>query len=181
MKFTLMCGLPRSGKSTVAKQLESGGAVRVCPDDIRLALHGQQMLARAEPFVWAIAETMARALLTGGRDVVIDATNITKRRREPWVWMAREFGTEADIILIETPRSVCLARNNNSMDENVIFRMAAHYERPTCREGTLLTPVPGVGFAVVACDCARCQMDATMQRIAESQRTAGTIFKDGEP
>lgn len=180
-----MCGLPRSGKSTVAKELEQGGYVRVCPDDIRRAIHGQQFYAPAEPMVWATAETMARALFIGGRNVVIDATNVTKARRLRWVMIAREVGADVDIVMIETPKDVCLARNNGYVDAAMIERMAAQYERPICREGQLLAPVPGVGFAVQSCECADCQLQADMQRVFDAQLQVSahllepTAFGDG--
>lgn len=164
-----MCGLPRSGKSTVAKELEQQGYVRVCPDDIRRTIHGQQFYAPAEPMVWATAETMARALFIGGRNVVIDATNITADHRRRWVMIARDVGAVVDIIMIETPLDVCLARNNGYIETAVIRRMAAQYERPTCGEGQLLAPVPGVGFAVQMCECAGCQLQTDMQRVFDAQ------------
>jgi predicted kinase len=78
----LTVGLPRTGKSTWAK---ATGKVMVNPDSIRLALHGQQFAYLAEPFVWAIAKVMVRALFLAGHDeVILDATNITKDRRKQW-------------------------------------------------------------------------------------------------
>lgn len=51
--LVLMVGLPRSGKSTIAR---SGRVPIVSPDAIRLALHGQPFIASAEPTVWATAK-----------------------------------------------------------------------------------------------------------------------------
>jgi predicted kinase len=66
-------GLPRSGKSTWA--IAQGHPV-VCPDAIRLALHGQPFIATAEPVVWATAKLMVASLFEAGHGVVIlDATN----------------------------------------------------------------------------------------------------------
>ncbi len=49
--LAIMCGLPRSGKTILAKRLECEGWVRVCPDDIRMALHGQAFVKEAESSV----------------------------------------------------------------------------------------------------------------------------------
>src|SRR4051812_30122694 len=90
-------GLPRSGKTTWA---QSTGHPIVCPDAIRLALHGQRFVPEAEPYVWAIAQTMVMALfLAGHKTVILDATNTTKERRKMWVsrnWMTkfRVFDTD---------------------------------------------------------------------------------------
>ena len=82
-RLHLMVGLPRSGKTTRALEL---GYPIVCPDAIRLAIHGQAFIPEAEPVVWAHAKIMARALfLAGHNDVTIDATNTTFKRREFWI------------------------------------------------------------------------------------------------
>lgn len=85
MKPTLLLtiGLPRSGKSSWAK---TSGHPIVCPDEIRLALHGQRFVASAEPIVWAIAHVMVSALFGAGHTtVILDATNLTKKRRNEWL------------------------------------------------------------------------------------------------
>lgn len=81
----LICtvGLPRSGKSTWAK--DSGYPI-VNPDSIRLAIHGQAYFGPAEPWVWAMAGAMVEALfLAGHQTVILDATNISSARRQPWI------------------------------------------------------------------------------------------------
>jgi predicted kinase len=83
MKILYMTvGLPQSGKSTWARQQ---GHPVVNPDSIRLALHGMPFVGLAEPFVWAIAKVMVRALFLAGHDaVILDATNVTRKRRDEW-------------------------------------------------------------------------------------------------
>ena len=79
----LTVGLPHSGKSTWSRKQ---GFPIVNPDSIRLALHGKAFIPEAEDFVWTIAYTMAKALFLAGHDkVIIDATNITEKRRQAWV------------------------------------------------------------------------------------------------
>jgi hypothetical protein len=46
-----MCGLPRNGKTILATLLEHEVWIRVCPDDIRLALHGKPFVKEAESSV----------------------------------------------------------------------------------------------------------------------------------
>jgi predicted kinase len=62
-KLAIMCGFPRSGKTTWAKSLKREGWVRVCPDEIRMALHGQPFLKEEESLVWALVWARARGLL----------------------------------------------------------------------------------------------------------------------
>ncbi len=74
----------------------------VCPDAIRLGLHGQRHQPLAEPFVWATAKLMVRALFLAGHNIVIlDATNTTKARRaewrsKDWTLQFQEFQTSLD-------------------------------------------------------------------------------------
>lgn len=78
----LTVGLPRSGKSTWAKEQ---GCPIVNPDSIRLSLYGCRYFAGGEKFVWAIARTMVEALFLAGHDkVIVDATNTTVKRRAEW-------------------------------------------------------------------------------------------------
>lgn len=85
-KPTLVCmvGLPRSGKSTIVKELSKElGAPIVRRDDIRLALHGQRYQALAEPFVKAISIVMIRSLfLSGHKHVICDETNYSRAARD---------------------------------------------------------------------------------------------------
>lgn len=104
-KNVLICmmGLPRSGKSTKARELsEKHLAPIVCPDNIRLALHGQRFCKEAEPMVWTIAKYMVKSLFLSGHSVVIlDATNTTRRARnewrsKDWVTLFYPIGTAAE-------------------------------------------------------------------------------------
>lgn len=79
-----MMGLPRSGKSTIAKYLSGKyGAPIVNRDSIRLALHGQRFVPEAEPFVKAISDVMLRSLfITGHNIVIVDETNYSRSARD---------------------------------------------------------------------------------------------------
>jgi len=121
----LTVGLPRSGKSTWA----TGRALPIVnPDSIRLALHGKAFIGLAEPFVWAIAKVMVRALfLAGHKTIILDATNATQKRRDEWKssqW-TREYR------VFDTPKAECINRaiaDNREDLVPVIERMAEQYE-----------------------------------------------------
>lgn len=85
MSNILICtvGLPRSGKTTWARKQ---GLPIVNPDAIRLATHGQRFWAPAERRVWADAYHMVRCLfLAGHTTVIVDATHMTRKRRDFWI------------------------------------------------------------------------------------------------
>ena len=123
-KLWMTVGLPRSGKTTCARGM---GFPIVNPDSIRIALHGQRFIAEAEPMVWAIAKYMVIALFEAGHsDVVLDATNTTRARREEWIdkrWV-REF------VRVDTTKCECIRRAAVSNDEYIIpiiEKMAAQF------------------------------------------------------
>lgn len=123
----LICliGLPYSGKSTWAI---SQGHPIVCPDAIRIALHGERFNALMEPYVWVIAKTMVKSLfLAGHNTVILDATNTTKKRRTEWVSDDWETNWEA----IDTSKEECINRAKANGDEviiPVIEKMAEQFE-----------------------------------------------------
>lgn len=104
MRLICTVGLPRSGKSTWAR---NQGVPVVNPDAIRLAMHGQAYVPLAERHVWAVAHTMVRALFLAGHKVVIlDATNVKREHRKEWfdpLWETR-------FKLIDTPVDECQHR-----------------------------------------------------------------------
>lgn len=126
----LTVGLPQSGKSTWAK---AQGHPIVNPDSIRLGLHGKPFIGEAEPFVWAIAKVMVRALFLAGHEtVIVDATNTTRKRRDDW--KSKDWAREFEIVL-ESPE-VCKQRAGLSAVDTThlegligaIDRMAEQYE-----------------------------------------------------
>lgn len=107
-------GLPRSGKSTWARSTEFP---IVSPDSIRLALHGTAWNENAEPIVWAIAQYMIRALFFSGHGVVVlDATNISKKRRDQIKEWARKdmFNYFVRFKEFHTSIGVCVERCGNN-------------------------------------------------------------------
>lgn len=85
--LVMMVGLPRSGKSTAARQLATihNGAI-VCPDEIRYALYVEAFLPEREVEVWQIAHVMVKALFGAGHNtVILDACNNTIARRAEWI------------------------------------------------------------------------------------------------
>ena len=121
----MMVGLPRSGKSTLSKQL--GFPIVEC-DAIRKALGCFPFTPALEPEVWNIAHRMVEALFFAGhKDVILDSTNHTRRRRNDWVspWWKRCFH------VVNTAEEVCINRAIGTDQYYlipVIQRMAAEKE-----------------------------------------------------
>ena len=121
----LTVGLPQSGKSTWAKKQ---GHPIVNPDSIRLALHGQLFIKKAEDFVWTIAKTIVKSLFLAGHNaVILDATNITKARRDEWI--DNEWGREFHLFPEDT--SECINRAvlaDRKYLIQIIGKMAGEFE-----------------------------------------------------
>ena len=121
-----MMGLPRSGKSTIAKSL---GHPIVNPDSIRLALHGRAFIFESEGFVWAIAMLMVRYFfLMGHNTVVFDATNTTFERRDE-INKINEWDTF--FYEVKTDKAECLNRASKGGREDlmpIIERMEKDYQ-----------------------------------------------------
>lgn len=130
-RLIVTVGLPYSGKTTWAKEQ---GHPMVSADAVRLALHGQRFVALYEPMVWAVVETMVRALFLAGHDtVILDVTENTAKRRERWIGFDLGNGDLARTVfcVFDTPVAKCLERANLANDATIvpiIERQAAEQE-----------------------------------------------------
>jgi predicted kinase len=131
MKLIMLIGLPHSGKSTWAKQQ---GLPIVNPDAIRLALHGQVFVPQTERLVWALAHYMVEALfLAGNRTVILDATNVTDKRRLEWMTARYPVTVEIERKIFDTSPEECVRRARANGREDlvpVIERMMNEWDIP---------------------------------------------------
>lgn len=143
--ITLMCGLPRAGKSTWIKKNKKNNII-VSPDEIRKEIFGHQFHAEANKFVFAIAEAMTILLLKQGESVIVDATHMSETVRVAWLPVARKYNAHVKIVWVyaskdkEKNLKECLKRNAQSPDgerlpEDVLVRMSAFFEEPDGTHG----------------------------------------------
>jgi predicted kinase len=132
-KLIMLVGLPRSGKTTLAKK---AGHPIVNPDAIRLALHGQAYVQSAEGIVWAIAHLMVESLFKAGHPtVILDACNNSRKRRDEW----KSKTYSRSFWIVPTPADVCRCRAepNENLLKEVIDRMESQHEPVDPEEGEL--------------------------------------------
>jgi len=132
--LTMMCGLPRSGKSTWIQE-NQGNAIIICPDRVRLKVFGVQFYRGAEQFVWGFTNGMANLILEQKKDIIVDATNINYKQRRAWFNIAADYCDKVRIVWFKTSIKECKARNeksdkNNRVPPEVIDRMARDFEDP---------------------------------------------------
>lgn len=129
----MMVGLPCSGKTTLARQLESERrALRLTPDEWHLRLFGQDVEhpehgARhdlIEAIMWDVA---ARALALG-TSVILDFGFWAKVEREDFRHRAKELGAASEVHFLDVPAAELLRRlaERNAGTPNATFRIPAH-------------------------------------------------------
>jgi predicted kinase len=116
-RLICMCGLPRSGKSTIARKLaDANGWPVVSGDAIRLALHGQRFALAAEPMVRALKILMIRALfIAGQRTIISDDTHYSREARDA----AKSADWDTVFYPVDTPVEVCVARAYDTSQEDL--------------------------------------------------------------
>lgn len=123
----LTSGLPRSGKSTWARQQH--GAVVVDVDMVRLALYARPFIVEMEEIVWTFARTMVKThALTGVTAIILVSCMGRRRYRQPWL-----MGDLWTPVVVEFPVSVSVCCDRARRDERldllpVITRMAEDWE-----------------------------------------------------
>lgn len=127
-KLILTVGLPRSGKSTWARQQ---GHPVVNPDSVRLAVTGRRFVKEAEPTVWMIVTYMISSLFLAGHEtVILDATNVTNARRDKF--LSKDW--EPYVKIFNTSVHMCMERAvaTDQLDLlPVIKQMDAEWEEPS--------------------------------------------------
>lgn len=144
--LALLIGIPASGKSTVAKELSEKGYSLLSSDRIRGEIYGEGMptdekerdrLAKA---VFNRIRSEAKKLLSQGRSVVIDATNLSRKKRMKLLSYLGLTPCYKRAYLLITSHEVCLQRNamrptgQRAPDEDML-RLMREFEIPVLGEG----------------------------------------------
>lgn len=111
----LICGLPASGKTTLAKEIEaSAEAVRFSPDEWIKCIWGKEDAEKTgnnyrdeiEQLQWKIA----KQFLVSGRDVIIEWGTWGKDERETLRDEAHEIGAKVAFYYLDVPKEELKAR-----------------------------------------------------------------------
>jgi hypothetical protein len=111
----LMCGLPGSGKTTLAERIErESNALRLSPDEWIVRLYGSQLTLPTldwcrdpvEALQWSVAERV----LTLGANVVLDFGFWSRAEREDFRARAAALGARTELHFLDVPRRVLSER-----------------------------------------------------------------------
>jgi predicted kinase len=142
----MLCGLPYSGKSTYAKELEKQGVVRLALDEEVFRLFGREYENHDEKQSEA-RESLMRQLadyVEKGTSVALDFGFWKKKDRDETQRLIRELGGEPRLLYFKRSMDVLKERINNrdlavnhEIDEGMLEAFAAQFEEPS-GEGEML-------------------------------------------
>lgn len=136
-KLIMLIGIPGSGKSTYAEKIaERESAVVISSDRLREELFGNVLELRRNSKLFGEMYKRALQYLSEGKNVVLDATNITGCKRKSILNKFKSYYKEC--YYIKTPLQKVLHQNRSrdrNVPENVIIRMYKILEEPDYNEG----------------------------------------------
>ena len=109
--LTLFCGLPGSGKTTLAKRLEADGAAfRICTDDFQAELGLPHQDSHFHDRLQRVLYRQALALLEHGTDVILEDGLWTRAERAQKFADAYLRGARIVLHVFDVPRDLLWAR-----------------------------------------------------------------------
>ncbi|HQU83558.1 MAG TPA: ATP-binding protein [Pyrinomonadaceae bacterium] len=100
----LICGLPGSGKTTLAKQIAASGAIRFCPDEWIKDIWNETAETEGNEFRDVIEQLqwkMAKEILQKSVDVIIEWGTWGRDEREKLRDEAREIGAKVKFYYLD--------------------------------------------------------------------------------
>lgn len=133
-KLIILCGIPGSGKSTYAKDYteRNFNTVHLSSDVIRKELYGDENIQGNPGDVFSLMQKRALEALNNGRDVLYDATNITRKDRANIIGVCPKFA-KIECHIIWAPIEVCIERDaarERTVGKEVINRMLKRFQAP---------------------------------------------------
>ena len=137
--FEMLIGLPASGKSYYALKLVEKGYIRHSSDEIRKQLFGADGYSKQEQAaVFDELHKRVIADLKQGKNVVYDATNLSRKKRMVFMDMIKDIDTGYEATLFVDDISNLKKRNaerEESVPEDVYDRMIRQFDPPMYFEG----------------------------------------------
>src|SRR5271165_4447814 len=140
-RLIIVCGLPGSGKTTLAMQLEGKlRAIRFSPDDwldaLSLSLYDEEKRAQIEALQWKLVQQ----LLTLDLTAIIEWGTWGRSERDALRLGARALGAAVELHYLSAPEDVLFDRirrrgvEHPPIERNDLLRWANIFEAPTPEE-----------------------------------------------
>ena len=131
-RLVLICGLPASGKSTLARQLVPEiPAIRLDKDqwttDLGLDVWDDELRVRVEGLLWALAQE----LLANGQSVILEWGHWARAERDEKRLGARALGVAVELRYLDAPLEELIERaerRNTSGEWTAAPMTPAHFE-----------------------------------------------------
>jgi predicted kinase len=147
-RLIIVCGLPGSGKTTHARQLQAGlRAIRLSPDEwmdaLSLDTWDEDRREKIEGLQWQLGQQ----LLILGLTVIIDWGTWGRSERDALRLQARELGAAVKLHYLSAPVEVLLDRvqrrgmENPPINPEQLLQWASAFQAPTAEERTLFDRV----------------------------------------